>query len=268
MDNLLSMEVKVSLSSRRPIGFLDIPLEIRHQVYQYCLVRKDPVNVHHLFIDEYSFSEWGIRDEKKSLLLVSTKIGFEASEVLYGDNVFKVQLHGEGGYDLKRLFTEANIRRIRKMQVVMQPQGVFYGHMLDSTLWSPILAELTKLSIVAQQPLQARTCFNAPSFEQEIEEWTEWLRAILQYIVRQLPSSCIVEADDDDRKETSAVMRQSLPSDYRKVQTLAGDFCFRRNDYSEESDYWDDEYDDHDIDSNASWLRLLLMGAITPAESD
>jgi hypothetical protein len=85
-----------------------------------------------------------------------------------------------------------------------------------------------------------------------MEEWMEWLRAILQYIVRQLPSSCIVEADDDDRKETSTIMREYLPSGYRKVQTLAGDFCFRRNDYSEESGYWDDDYDDHDIDSNAS----------------
>ncbi len=102
------------------------------------------------------------------------------------------------------------------MQVVMQPQGVSYGRMLDSTLWSPILAELTKLSIVAQQPLQARTYFNAPSFKQEMEEWMEWLRAILQYIAHQLPSSCIVEADDDDRKGTSTPMRDCLPSGYRK----------------------------------------------------
>jgi hypothetical protein len=147
-------------------------------------VRKDPANIHRIFIDEYSFSEWRIRDEKKSLLLVSKKVGFEALEVLYGDNVFQVYLHGEGGYCLKRHCTEANIRRIRKMQVVMQPQGVSYGRMLDSTLWSPILAELTKLSIVAQQPLQARAYFNPASFEQEMEEWMEWLRAILQYIAR------------------------------------------------------------------------------------
>jgi hypothetical protein len=59
------MEVKVSLSSRGPIGFLDIPLEIRHQIYQYCLMRKDPINIHCISIDEYRFSEWGIRDEKK-----------------------------------------------------------------------------------------------------------------------------------------------------------------------------------------------------------
>jgi hypothetical protein len=49
----------------------------------------------------------------------------------------------------------------------------------------------------------------------------KWLRAIPQYMARQLPSSCIVEADDDDRKETSTIMREYLPSGYRKVQTLA-----------------------------------------------
>jgi hypothetical protein len=197
-------------------------------------VRK--LNIHSIFIDEYSCSEWGIRDAKKSLL-VSKQVGFEA---------FK------GGCYLRRHFTEANIQRIRKMQVVMQPQGVSYGRMLDSTLWSPILAELAELSIVTQQPLQARTYFIAPSFEQEMEEWMEWLRVILQYIARQLPSSCIAEVDDDDRNEKSTLMRECLPSGYRMIQALTGDFCFRRYDYSKESGYWDDDYDDHDIDSNAS----------------
>jgi hypothetical protein len=149
MHNLPSSEVKVSSSSRGPIGLLDMPLEIRYQIYQDCLVRKSPVNIHHIFVHEYSFSERGIGDKKKRLLLVSKKVGSEALEVLYGNNVFQVCLHGEGGYYLTRRFTEANIRRIRKMQVVTKPQGVFNGRMLDSTLWSPILAELTKLSIVA-----------------------------------------------------------------------------------------------------------------------
>ena len=247
------MEVKVPLSSRRPSGFLGLPLELRRYIYQYCLVREDPVAVDFIFVDPYRFSGWGIRDRKKSLLLVSKQVGFEALEVLYGDNSFLLHLNGNGGSSLERHFAEANIRRIRKVQVVMRPQGCFYRHMLDSRLWSPILANLTKLSIVAQQPLQGRPKYGVPSFEQRIGEWMEWLRAILQYITRQLPSSCIVEVDDDDGRETSTLMRECLPSGYRKVQTLTGDFHFMRNDYSRDSSYWDDEYgDDHDIDSNAS----------------
>jgi hypothetical protein len=39
MHDLPLMEAKVSLSLRRLIGFLDIPLEMRHQIFQYCLMR-------------------------------------------------------------------------------------------------------------------------------------------------------------------------------------------------------------------------------------
>ena len=64
----------------------------------------------------------------------------------------------------------------------------------------------------------------------------------------------MVEVDDDDKKETSAVMREFF--NYRKIQTKQGDVYFMRNDYSMESGYWDDDYvddndvDDYDVDSN------------------
>ena len=246
------MEVRGSSSRTPSVGFLDTPLEIRLQVYRYCLVDRTPVVVQYISVDPWQFSDAGICDKKKSLLLVSRQVGLEALDVLYGENFFQILLHGGGGYYLKQHFAKANIDRMRRMQFVMQPQGVDYGRMLDSTLWSPILANLTKLSIVAQQPLEPQKYYNAPPFEQDMEKWTQWLRAVLQYTARQISSSCIIEVDDDDREETSLVMRESLPSGYRKVQTLAGDLCFRRNAYSEESGYWDEDYHDHDVDSNAS----------------
>ena len=92
--------MEAALSSRRPVGFLDTPLEIRRQIYQYCLVRKDLVNFHHIYIDEYSFSERRVRDRKKSRLFVLKKVGLEALEVLYGDKVFQLYRHGRGGSDL------------------------------------------------------------------------------------------------------------------------------------------------------------------------
>ena len=246
------MEVNMSASSRQPTGFLDLPLEIRLQIYRYCLVRSNPVHVHYIYIDPYRFCDMGIHDEKKSLLLVSKEVGTEALEILYGDNVFQVCLHGGAGGYLRKNFTEANRRKIRIMQVLMQPHGIDYGRMLDSTIFPPVLANLKKLSIVAQQPLQAGGYYNAPTFEQDMEEWIGWLRATLQFITCHLPDRCIVQVDDDDKMETSAVMGECFPSGYRRVQTLAGDLCFERNDYSRESGYWDDDYNDHDVDSNAS----------------
>ena len=249
------MEVIGSSSPKPSVGFLDTPLEIRLQIYRYCLVAKNPIITQYVSVDPWKFSSSRIRDRKKSLLLVSKRVGLEALDVLYGENVFQILLHGEGEYYLKQHFAKANIDRMRRMQFVMQPQGVSYGRMLESTLWSPIFANLTKLSIVAQQPLQPQDNYNAPPFEHEMQKWTQWLRAVLQYTVRQLSSSCTVEVDDDDMEETSLVMRESLPGGFRKVQTLAGDLCFRRNQYSEESGYWNEDYDAHDwfdADSNAS----------------
>ena len=122
----------------------------------------------------------------------------------------------------------------------MKPEGLTYRRMLmiDTTLWSPIFAQLTKLSIVAQQPLGARIHSNEPPFKREMQGWMEWLRVSLQYVVRQLPTFCVIEMDDDDEIETSTPMERCLPSGYRKAQTLVGDYCFRRKDCFMESGYW------------------------------
>ena len=199
------MEVKVFPSSRQPVSFLDLPLELRRQIYQYCLVREDPIDIKPCL------------PRGTSLLLVSKNVGSEALEVLYGDNIFKIDFREYSGDSLQRHFTKANLQRIRKMQVVMIPQPSPYPCMLDPKLWVPALANLTRLFIVAQQPM------HPPTFGHQIEDWVGWLRAVLQHIASQLPTSCIVEVDDDCKNETSALMKEYLPAGYRKVQTLAID---------------------------------------------
>ncbi len=239
----------MSASSRQPTGFLDLPSELRLQIYRYCLVRSDPVVVYHTPIIPYRRSHWGSLDEKTGLLLVSKKIGLEAIEVLYGDNIFQFSLHLWASQHLKDYFTAANRRRIRKMQVLMQPHGIHYCRMPTSRIFFPVLANLNKLSIVAQQPLQDLASYYPPPFEDEMHIWIRWLRSLLQFLTRRLPDRCIVEVDDDDSTETSAVMRECLPNGYRKVKTVAGDLYFERNDhsndYSIESGHCDDDYWDY-----------------------
>ncbi|KAI9773954.1 MAG: hypothetical protein M1839_001966 [Geoglossum umbratile] len=238
------MEVKASLTTKRLIGFLDLPPEIHHQIYQHCLVRKEPIDIRKMYISGSTVSGLGICTEEMSLLLVSRVVGFEALGALYGDNVFKVYLHSEGESSLKMRFMEANLRRMRKIQIVIPLLSASHGLTPDPTLWSPLLARLRKLSIVAQLPAQkprrARKYFDVS--EQEMKMWMERLETTLRYIAGQLPSSCAVEVDDNDREETSTLIRECLPSGYRKVQTLTGDLWFRRNDYSKKSGYWDWEH--------------------------
>ena len=71
-------EIQISLSSRPAVGFLDTPLEIRQQTYQYNLASKIPLTIYHMYIDPYGFEGLDFCDNQKSLLLVSKKVGSEA----------------------------------------------------------------------------------------------------------------------------------------------------------------------------------------------
>ena len=218
------MDMKVTPSSRPPCHFLDTPLEIRREIYRYCLLRRDPVYIHNRFFHVY-------RENKNSLLLVSRQVTSEALVVLYGENIFKVCLSYGGEADLQKFFAEANIGRVRRMEIVTPSsfnlgpfEVVNHNYKLKSRLWSPFLRNLTKLSIVVNQPLKVRAHHGAF----RMEEGLEWLRVNLQDIASHLSRSCIVEVDDDDRKETRAMMEESFPGGYRKVQTLSGDVYFKR----------------------------------------
>jgi hypothetical protein len=159
-------------------------------------------------MESWNSSEPRLPEIKKSLLLVSKSVGLEAIDLLYGENVFQVFLPGGGAFDPQEVFTEANIRRMRRMKVIIQPYCADYAEMLDPTRWSPILAGLSHLSIMAQQPLHAKPNKALFSLELDMEERMVRLRVFLQYIVHQLPSSLIIEVDDDGRKPTSDLIRE------------------------------------------------------------
>ena len=189
-------------------------------------------------------------------------MGSEALVVFYGENIFKVYLSYWGEADLKKFFAEANIGRVRKMEIITPSrfgyppfETVNYKYKLDSKLWSPFLANLTKLSIVVQQPLRFRPLYPALPMKRQLK----WLRVTLQDIASHLTRSCIVEVDDNDSEETRVLMGESFPGGYRKVQTLSGDVSFGRNDYwssdeqsesSDEDDLGDDQDDDDDNDDD------------------
>ena len=211
-----------SSSSRQPTGFFESPLELRLQIYRYCLVCSDPVE---LDLFPCPSPDRQIPAENKSLLLVSKKVGLEALDVLYGDNVFQVAMNGRSVTNLQLYFTEANRQRIRIMQVLLLPEGGGYRRGWDSTIFSPILAHLKKLSIVVKQPEQSWVRKNLPISEKYIQVLIGSHKLVLKYIASQLPQSCIVEVDGDDVRETSTLMKECFPSGYRKVQTMAGGLC-------------------------------------------
>jgi hypothetical protein len=188
---------------------------------------------------------WNINKNKNSLFLVSKQISEEALDFLYGENIFQLHLHGAGEYFLRQKISERNRRRMRYILAIAQPKGVSFqpGRKPDNALWSSILPNLKVFRLVAQQPPEAAGYDNAPTLEQEMDRWLTWIKPFLECFGRHLLSTVVVEVDDDDRKETSELVKEGLPNGYRKVRCrLAGDLIFKRGQFSIESGYyWDDD---------------------------
>ena len=192
--------------------------------------------------DAYRFSEEIMYEWRTGLLEVSRAISNEALDVLYGQNIFLVDIHGYGYRNFLK-FSVANLRRIHYLRIVARPMGVSYGSplVLNPQLWLPLMEGLLQFCIVAQQPLAAGGYYNAPTLEEDLCEWTTWLDPILKYFSTNLPKTTAVGIDDDDRAETTAMMDKHFGPGYQKVRTITGDFCFERGQYSRESEYWDSD---------------------------
>jgi hypothetical protein len=238
------MEAGGSSSPRKPVGFLDLPYEIRHRIYRFCLVCEDPIDMSKTFDDCHYTTKETIHDYK-SLLLVSKLVGFGAAEGFYMGNVFQFDVDEKVGSDVKMCFSETNLQRIRKIQLMLRPHELPCCYTLDPEQWSPILARLRKLSIVVKRPLPNWTYVH----EHRIDCWGEWLGGILRYITSQLSSSCIIEVDDGDEAGTTAIIRECLPSGYRTIQLVPRKNCSWASEYLEDlvfanSKYWVEDYYD------------------------
>jgi hypothetical protein len=192
--------------------------------------------------DAYHFDEDFMYEWRTGILEVSRAMSNEALDVLYGQNTFVVDIHGQG-YRKFLKFSVANLRRVHYLRIVARPMGVSYGRPLifDPQLWFPLLEGLLQFCIVAQQPLAARSYYDAPTLEELLCEWTTWLDPILKYFSKNLPRTTAVGLDDDGRAETTAMMDRYFDPGYQKVRTITGDFCFERGQYSRESGYWDSD---------------------------
>lgn len=227
-----------------PAGLLRLPLEIRLQIYRYCVFQNRSVEITRSLNDR----SWHANENKNSILFLSKQISEEALDILYGENVFKMHLNGGGEAALKDNFTKANAQRMRYLLVVARPMGVSYGpeDIPDDALWSAILPHLKWLRIVAEQPLEAGHYYNAPTLEQDLDHWFKWIRPFLVCFSQHLLGQTVVEVDDDGRTDTRKLVEECLGNGYRKVQChRAGDFIFKRGQFSLESGYWDDEDDGH-----------------------
>jgi hypothetical protein len=175
------------------------------------------------------------RSNNNSIFLVSKQISNEALDILYGENIFKLRLNGEGEYFLKKNFAEGNRQRIRYLLLTAQPIGVSYepGRMPDNALWSSILLTLKGLRIVAEQPVEALLYYGAPSLEQDIDHWVKWIKPFLQCFGQYLLRETIVQVDINGRAETRELVEECLPHGYQEIRCRhVSDLIFKRGQFS------------------------------------
>lgn len=89
--------------------------------------------------------------------------------------------------------------------------------------------------------MEVRAYWNAPTLEQELNDWVKWVMAYFDYFRRYLRTATRVELDDDNRKEARSLTDRYLPLAHRKIRHPCGDLVFRRGQYSIESGYWDED---------------------------
>ncbi|CRG87097.1 hypothetical protein PISL3812_04112 [Talaromyces islandicus] len=300
------MEAPTLTSSQKPTGFLDLPYEIRLQIYQYCIPQKRCFDVSNIHYRPYRFDPTLVRDSPShnagsqelgnqsrsalseenqseasesvyddsseshsgslssadenetkpsdedqieciktipdiieevggqqsvlpSLLQVSRQISDEALNVLYGDNIFKFFLNGTGQDDLKRVFSDANRRRIQHIILVLRPMGFSYSSefRMDEVMWNFILPHLIRLCMVAGQPLKNDYYGIGQTLKQKLKRWIEWLTPILECLSKTLSASSTVLDDVDEREETDKLIRGYLHG-CQQVRTKTGNLIFRR----------------------------------------
>jgi F-box-like domain len=228
-----------SLPHATSTGLLDLPWEIRRQIYNYCIPTKRLVHV-----NLYPFFSLGIHFEKKDatlnfvedswgwgidgklntscLLLLSRQISNECLDILYGENIFKLCLNWPGDeIRLQKTFGEANRRRMRYLLLLAYPLGVStYQSVPDDAMWASILPGLRILRIVAKQTLKPQRDLN---LRQEMGSWVKWIEPYLKCFGQHLSAGTLVEIDDNGR--AGELAEQYLPHGYQKV---ISDGIFRR----------------------------------------
>jgi hypothetical protein len=183
------------------------------------------------------------------LLQVSRQISEEALNVLYGDNLFLIDLWLARDWDLNTGFYEANWKRVRHVMLLnrmiwQQPQPFT----MATCIWDCVCPRLITLAIVGQQPLAELWS------ETTVDIWTNGFIVMLKCVSASLSPNAQVLADIDEAQAPDKLMAKHLTHSYRHVRSNIGDRLLRRGAYDTDDEWLDSSDDDSwDFSYNHLW---------------
>ncbi|KAK2873815.1 hypothetical protein FQN49_002039 [Arthroderma sp. PD_2] len=221
----------LQLQSSPGSRLLELPFEIRLEIYYYCIPKNQHVVISSLtkhgnpkFISAKRATKKDIMYYNNSILFVSKQVSEECLNILYGENKFHVILCGIQFSALpkawqKRLpdltpmrITAANSQRIRNLIIEVEPH-CHLARILGDPAWYPILRHLRRLSIVIHK---SGSCYCMGTGCQQY--WRRFARSLLKCIQAYLAPETTVEIDDVTMRLSDAFLKKYLVNGYRRVK--------------------------------------------------
>ncbi|KAK2873821.1 hypothetical protein FQN49_002045 [Arthroderma sp. PD_2] len=195
------------MESPSTFRLLDLPLELRLEIYSYCVVLGPEPSRSSRFPD-YTFrcgycptltgeEEKALlaKERRKSnqyaILRVSKQISSQCLDLLYGKNMIQICYHPHLDQVLENSITLTNRSKMRDITVIVQSND---NKPPVEALWASIIPGLKRLCIIAHG---SNTGFDKLPMDQYLRVDQEWLESLLECFAKCLKPRTAVILDDN-----------------------------------------------------------------------
>ncbi|KAI6091314.1 hypothetical protein F4821DRAFT_226905 [Hypoxylon rubiginosum] len=253
----------VNNDNTSPFRFLDLPLELRQEVYAHLLVQDSPINCSRVWFTTAArhlrrLRKEGIADccgrdfgcahydkrlrPRTGILRSCRRVSEEALDVLYAQNTFCVFLESGGAF--RRLFNtvgEMNLRRVRRVKLHASTR--YYSYHIagpgerqwqfflppkeNEGAWAALLEGLLSLEFVMLIPIWGHH-----------KGWPVWvlqLEPILKFIGEHVDEQTDVTVDDNYSMFLCEAVDRCFTKPFRRVRTKEGDSYYNKTRFDPEN---------------------------------
>ncbi|CAG8971572.1 hypothetical protein HYALB_00009221 [Hymenoscyphus albidus] len=216
--------------------FLDLPYEIRLQIYYYCTPRQAimqlhvhldharywlhcPIHSNNLFRHSRNWSKH--KTFSCGLFRVSRKVSEEALDIFYGENILLILLGMSSSTYLQRgKISEQNLRRIKNVFIIASPYDDTESESGLAINWAAIFANLQEPHFLLPKPSSDYMVCPCDTGRWRSSAAPQ-LKELINYLGKLLASKrpeVIIKFDDTGDSGVSELIRRHFPNHSVKVQ--------------------------------------------------
>ncbi|CAG8971574.1 hypothetical protein HYALB_00009223 [Hymenoscyphus albidus] len=256
IDSTMSSSPQHSGPAARPVQFHDIPPEVRLKIYRHFIPNNEIVHIDlpsacpKKYDDGFEGAFLGFRrrewwDEgwgwiksldpdnlhwskinatnKNGIFCVSKTISEEALGVLYGENIFEVDLMYYERFIPFETLSKALTRRIKKLKIVAHAdEKISYQNwILNQSLWATVFQDLTNFYFEVQTSDRPQDWYvGLETWTSEKQEWHDsvWCFELTSCFKYLQGCEVMLTVEQSPDKRVGDFVEKSLPRGYRKFE--------------------------------------------------